>query len=57
MEIEGIFANEELMHDDSQGKYVIFVSVSLATFVVLRSTVGHRETRFMIFVKINLLMS
>jgi hypothetical protein len=49
MEEEWVLVEEQFVHDDTQGEYIIFMVVGLAAFVVFRSAIRHGESRLMIY--------
>ena len=49
MEEEWVLVEEQFVHDNTQGEYIIFMVVGLATFVVFRCAIRHGESRLMIY--------
>ena len=57
VKIERILANKELIHDNAQRKYIVFVVIALRAEVVLRCTVRHRKTWLMVCISKHILFN
>ena len=55
MEVKRILTQKHFMHDNTQGKHIIFICVLSASFVVLRCAERHGESGFMIYIILQVL--